>query len=157
MRGWPLICKCPSYSSIKFVDMKKMFVVFGLCSIVFAGCTKKDSAVSSVTEAVTTGTWRVTHFSERTNNETSDFAGYTFTFQENGKVLASKNGVIKEGNWSESKSSQKLVIDLGVKTDANKPLGELSDDWVIVSKSDTKINLSDDNTSSNELLEFTKN
>ncbi|MBC7828758.1 MAG: hypothetical protein H7122_13495 [Chitinophagaceae bacterium] len=137
--------------------MKKMFLLLGLCSIVFAGCTKKDSAVSSVADAVTNGTWRVTHFSERTNNETSDFTGYTFTFQSNGKVLAAKNGVIKEGNWSESTSSQKLVIALGTKTDANKPLGELSDEWVIVSKTETKINLADDNSSSNELLEFTKN
>ena len=137
--------------------MKKMFLFFGLCAIVLTGCTKKDSDVSSVADAVTNGTWRVTHFSERTTNETDAFAGYTFTFQSNGKVLASKNGVIKEGNWSESTNSQRLVIDLGVKTDANKPLGELTDDWVIVSKSETKINLSDDNSTSNELLEFTKN
>lgn len=137
--------------------MKKLCVILSFSAIVLAGCTKKDSDVDSVAQAVTNGTWRVTHFSERTNNETSDFAGYTFTFQNNGKVLASKNGVIKEGNWSESSSSQRLVIDLGVKNDGNKPLGELSDDWVIISKTDTKINLADDNASSNELLEFTKN
>jgi hypothetical protein len=136
--------------------MKKMFVFLGLCSIVFSGCTKEDSP-ASVFDAITNGTWKVSHFSERTNNETDDFSGYVFTFQTNGKVLAAKNGVIKEGNWSESRSSQKLVIDLGVKSDANKPLGELSDDWVITSKTATKINLTDDNSSSNELLEFTKN
>ena len=135
-----------------------MIVFFGLSALVLAGCTKKDSSdVSSVADAVTSGTWRVTHFSERTNNETSDFAGYTFRFLNNGKVQASKNGVVKEGNWSESTSSQRLVIDLGAKTDANKPLGELTDDWVITSKTATKINLTDDNAASNELLEFTKN
>jgi hypothetical protein len=136
--------------------MKKVFLFLSICSIVFAGCTKED-APSSVANAVTSGTWTVTHFSERSNNETSDFSGYTFTFQSNGKVLASKNGVIKEGNWSESTSSQKLIIDLGPKDSNNEPLGELSDHWVIVSKTSTKINLADDNTSSNELLEFTKN
>lgn len=137
--------------------MKKLFVVLGFSAIMLGGCTKKDSDVDSVAEAVTNGTWRVTHFSERANNETDDFAGYTFTFQSNGKVLASKNGVIKEGNWSESTSSKRLFIDLGVKNDANKPLGELTDDWVITSKTETKISLTDDNVSSNELLEFTKN
>lgn len=136
--------------------MKRFIVAFGFASLVFAGCTKKDT-VDSVAEAVTEGTWKVTHFSERSNNETDDFSGYTFTFQSNGKVLAAKNGVIKEGNWSESAGSQRLIIDLGVKSDGNKPLGELSDDWVIVSKTDKKINLSDDNATSNELLEFTKN
>lgn len=137
--------------------MKKVFFLAGFCAMVFAGCTKKDSSVVSVADAVTNGTWRVTNFSERTNNETDDFKGYTFTFLSNGKIQAAKNGVIKEGNWSESTSSQKLFIDLGAKSDANRPLGELSDDWVIVSKSATKINLSDDNSSSNELLEFSKN
>ena len=145
------------YLSIKILHMKKMFVFAGLCSMLFISCTKKDDSPGSVADAVTTGTWRVTHFSERTNNETDDFNGYTFTFQSNGKVLASKGGVIKEGNWSESTSSQKLVIDLGAKSDANKPLGELTDDWVITSKTATKINLTDDNSTSNELLEFTKN
>jgi hypothetical protein len=137
--------------------MKKFIVFTGLCSLLLAGCTKKDSTVSSVEEAVTKGTWRVTNFSERTNNETDDFTGYTFTFLSNGKIQAAKNGIIKEGNWSESTSSQKLIIDLGAKSDANKPLGELTDDWVIVSKTATKINLTDDNSSSNELLEFSKN
>jgi hypothetical protein len=145
------------YSSIKILNMKKIFVILGFCSIIFSSCTKEDNAVNNVADAVTNGTWRVTHFSERSNNETSDFNGYTFTFQSNGKIIASKNGVAKEGNWSESTSSNKLIIDLGAKSDANKPLGELSDDWVIVSKTDTKINLTDDNSSSNELLEFTKN
>jgi hypothetical protein len=135
--------------------MKKLFLFLGICSIGFVACTKKDETVSSVADAVTAGTWRVTHFSERSTNETDDFNGYTFTFQSNGKVLAAKNGVIKEGNWSES--ATKLIIDLGAKVDANKPVGELSDDWVIVSKTATKINLADDNSTSNELLEFTKN
>lgn len=156
MKYWPLICKLRYYSSIKIVDMKKMFVFLGLSLIVFTGCTKKDTP-GTVASSVTNGTWRVSHFSERSTNKSSDFSGYTFTFQSNGKVLAAKNGVIKEGNWSESTSSQKLVIDLGVKSDVNKPLGELTNDWIIVTKTETKINLADDNTSSNELLEFTKN
>jgi len=137
--------------------MKFFFVFLNLCLIASAGCTKKDLRVSSVAEAVTNGTWRVTHFSERSNNETTDFDGYIFTFQTNGKVLVSKNGVIRQGNWSESSSSKKFFIDLGIKNDANRPIGELSDHWVIVSKTDTKINLGDDNLTSNELLEFTKN
>jgi hypothetical protein len=147
---WPVI-----FYPLKTLEMKKLILFLGICSIGIISCTKKDDSVSSVADAVTSGTWRVTHFSERTTNETDDFNGYTFTFQSNGKVQASKNGVIKEGNWSES--TTKLIIDLGIKTDANKPLGELSDDWVIVSKTATKINLTDDNSSSNELLEFTKN
>ena len=136
--------------------MKKFILFAGLCSMIFVGCTKKDGEVKSVTEAVTSGSWRVTNFSEGSKNATSEFEGYNFSFQSNGKVLASKNGTATEGNWSESTGSQKLIIDLGTKTAANK-LGQLSDDWVIVSKSSTKISLTDDNASSNELLEFSKN
>jgi hypothetical protein len=63
--------------------------------------------------------------------------------------------VIKEGTWSVS--NNRFTIDLGAKSAANKPLGELTDDWVIVVKNDTKISLKDDNAAKNEVPEFSKN
>ncbi|MES1221617.1 MAG: hypothetical protein ABUT20_39320, partial [Bacteroidota bacterium] len=58
------------------------------------------------------------------------------------------------GSWS---SGSKFNIDLGVKSDSNKPLGELTDDWHIISISSTEIKLGDDNPTSGELLTFSKN
>lgn len=125
---------------------------------VFAvSCEKSDSSSTDTGQIVTSGTWRVTLFTDSGNNETADFNGYTFTFSDGGTLTAIKSGVSKTGTWSVSSSSNKFNIDLGPKIDTNKPLGELTDDWKILSKSATEIRLTDDNPASNEFLTFTKN
>lgn len=122
--------------------------------ILSASCTRGLDN-NNATNVATSGTWRVTLFTDSGNDETSDFSGYTFSFNSNGVVTATKSGVSKNGTWSSG--SNKFNIDLGVKDDTNKPLGELTDDWKIISTSDTEIKLTDDNSSSNEFLTFTKN
>jgi hypothetical protein len=104
---------------------------------------------------VVDGTWKITLFTDSGNNETSDFAGYTFTFTGNGTVTATKSGASQNGTWSTS--SNKFTINLGANDNTNKPLGELTDDWKIISSSGTEIKLTDDNAVSNEFLTFTKN
>ncbi|MCF6407145.1 lipocalin family protein [Chitinophaga filiformis] len=108
-------------------------------------------------DAPTTGTWRVTLFSERGNNETGDFNGYTFTFDSNGSATASKNSTNRSGTWSINSSATEFNIDFGEKSDANKPLGELTDDWEIISITSTEIKLKDDNDASEEFLTFNQN
>ena len=120
--------------------------------VLTASCTR---SLDNPTNVVVDGTWKVTLFTDSGNDETSDFSGYTFTFNSNGTVTAIKSGVSKNGTWSTS--SNKFNIDLGAKIDTNKPLGELTDDWKIISSSNTEIKLTDDNTASSEFLTFTKN
>lgn len=119
--------------------------------------SSNDNTDPSTTQVVTSGTWRVTLFTDSGNDETADFNGYTFTFNSDGTISAVKNTVTQAGTWSANSSSNKLIIDLGPKVDTNKPLGELTDDWVIISKSTTEIRLTDDNVASNEFLTFTRN
>lgn len=111
----------------------------------------------SVGNIDTTGTWRVSLFTDNGTNETIDFAGYSFSFNGNGTVSATKSGTTQNGTWSLSAGSGKFNIDLGPKTNANKPLGELTDDWKIIVTSFSEIKLKDDNTTSTEFLTFTKN
>lgn len=127
--------------------------------ILNTACTKNNTTgiVNNVTPIVTLGEWQVSLFSERGTNQTSDFSGYSFTFQPDGKLIVLKaTAIVKQGTWSENNSSGKLIIDLGIKDNTNKPLGKLTDDWILTAKSDTKISLTDDNTTRNELLEFSK-
>jgi len=115
-------------------------------------CTR---SLDNPNNVVVDGTWRVTLFTDSGNDETSDFSGYTFSFNSNGTVTATKSGTSQDGTWSTS--SGKFNIDLGPKVDTNKPLGELTDDWKIISSSNTEIKLTDDNAASSEFLTFTKN
>ncbi len=71
--------------------------------------------------------------------------------------MAVKNGVTTNGTWSINSSSNKFNIDLGPKIVSNKPLGELTDDWQILSNTATEIRLTDDNVTSNEFVTFKKN
>jgi hypothetical protein len=151
------------YQSIhqKFSIMKKA-ISFSLLVLVvsFVSCSTAGTNADIVTQTsqvVTSGSWRVSLFTDSGNNETTDFAGYAFSFSGGGTLTAVKNGVSQNGTWSVSSSSNKFNIDLGAKTDSNKPLGELTDDWKILSASSTEIRLADDNASSNEFLTFTKN
>lgn len=124
-------------------------------SILLVSCTSRLDDSNNTSQVATSGSWRVTLFTDSGNDETTDFAGYTFTFNDNGTINAVKNGTTQSGTWSVT--SAKFNIDLGPKIDANKPLGELTDDWKILSTTNTEIRLGDDNASSNEFLTFTKN
>lgn len=138
--------------------MKKRTGFLETLSLIFLliSCTTSVDT-SNTSEIVTSGSWRVTLFTDSGNDETSDFSGYTFSFNDNGTISAVKNGLTQNGTWSVNTSSNKFNIDLGPKVDTNKPLGELTDDWKILSSSNTEIRLGDDNTTSNEFLTFTKN
>ncbi|UPK68691.1 lipocalin family protein [Chitinophaga filiformis] len=128
-------------------------ILFSACML---SCSKdnNDPAPTVDRDAPTTGTWRVTLFTERGTNETSDFDGYTFTFDSNGSALASKNSTNRNGTWSINSSATEFNLDFGAKGDANKPLGELTDDWKIISVTATEIKLKDDNDASDEFLTF---
>jgi len=121
--------------------------------ILAASCSK--SLDNNTSDIAASGTWRVTLFTNSGTDETADFTGYTFTFSSNGTVAALKSGITQNGTWSVDNSSGKFIINLGPKDNSNKPLGELTDDWKIISSSNSEIKLKDD--SNNELLTFGKN
>ena len=120
-------------------------------------CNKGNVISSNVAQIVSSGAWRVTLFTDNGIDSTSGFSNYSFSFTNNGTVTAIKNAVTKSGTWSVSSRSGKFNIALGAKDNTNLPLGELTDDWKILSSNATEIRLGDDNTASNEFLTFTKN
>jgi len=132
--------------------MKNQLICLSFVSMIVITSCSRDNNNNDNVEA---GTWRVTLFTDSGNDETSDFSGYSFAFGDGGVLTAVKSGSSKTGTWS--KSSSDFNIDLGTKTDSNKPLGELTDNWDIISVTDNEIKLQDDNPSSGEFLTFQKN
>jgi len=121
--------------------------------VFFFSCHKSEDNNNSNTN-ISQGTWKVSLFTDSGNDETSDFSGYSFTFASGGVLTAQKGAVSQAGSWGHGSD---FNIDLGVKSDNNKPLGELTDNWKIISITSSEIRLTDDNASSGELLTFTKN
>ena len=116
-----------------------------------------DDVNSNPGQTAISGIWKVSLFTDSGNNETNDFTGYNFTFGARGVLTVVKNAVTTNGTWSVNSSSNKFIIDLGAKVAGNLPLGELTDDWKILSNGATEIKLVDDNPFSSEFLTFTKN
>ena len=130
----------------------RLFIAITMLSLAFISCKKDDNPATTDTSGISSGTWKVSLFSERDKNETANFSSYSFTFKDNGTATAND----KSGSWSINSSKTKFNINFGEKSDANKPLGELTDDWVIISVSGTEIKLKDDNEESAEFLTFTR-
>ena len=141
------------------MQVRGLLAALVVCPILFFSCNKKDDNSSPVvdTGVPPKSTWRITLFSEHGENNTGNFSNYTFTFNNDGTAVATKSGVAKNGTWSFSNSNTRFNINFGEKSDANKPLGELTDDWVIVSVVSNRITLKDDNDNSMEQLVFTSN
>ena len=137
--------------------MKKIVYTLSFLLVAFASCNTQKGDISNTSQYVSSGNWKVSLFTDSGNNETSNYTGYTFTFSDNGPISAVSTGNSRTGTWSVSSSSNKFIIDLGAKNDPSNLLGELSNDWKILSSSATEIRLGDDNTTSNEFLTFSKN
>ena len=124
--------------------LKRVMTLFLMGSIGLMACTNdNDDNASNGTDdiLINGGSWRVTYFWDKDKDETSDFSGYTFIFEEGGIFKATKSGTSISGTWQLNSSSNKLIINTSV---ATKPLDELNDDWIILNKSDKKIELQDD-------------
>lgn len=100
--------------------MKSPLLLFALkCSVIlyFAACSGIGdySTAVSATPLVTKGAWKVNLYMNANKDQTNDFAGYAFTFNPGGKIIASKNGMEITGNWSEDDISKRITINLGNK------------------------------------------
>jgi len=135
---------------------RKMLCVITIFALFVNACKKDDNNSGPFTDP-TAGTWKVSLFTDSGKDETAEFAGYSFIFNSGGTATATKSTVATTGSWSINSSSNKFNLNFGVKSNTNKPLGELTDDWVIISSNSTEIKLKDDNEGSGEVLTFSKN
>jgi hypothetical protein len=115
-----------------------------LFSVLFImeGCTKSqvqaDPPTSSAPSSpVTTGTWNISSFIQRTEDKSSLFDGYVFTFVNGGILKAEKSGVVTSGTWAfataaisyygATPSKSSFTINLGGTT----PFDRLTKTWNI--------------------------
>ena len=133
----------------------RIFVVVILTlSLIFTSCTsdaaEMDNSVKieQIMDAVESGTWHVTSFIDSGTNETTNFSGYNFTFN-NGGILTATNGSntfngiwsVTEDNDSSDESSNDNEIDFNISFDTPPNFEELSEDWDIISSNNSKIDL----------------
>lgn len=110
--------------------------------------TQQNSSVdpTPVINTVNTGTWRVTLYNDSGVNQTSNFAGYAFTFASANVLSASNGSNTYTGTWSvtsdnslDDSPTNDLDFNLAFASPAN--FASLTDDWNIISYTATKVEL----------------
>jgi hypothetical protein len=134
--------------------MKKV-TIYALLGFLFflntaSMCSSDDSTSlnnqSDVINTATSGTWKIILYNDSGVVKTSNFAGYNFTFNSNGVLSAVGVDLTIDGTWSvtDTNSSDDSIDDLDFNIFfSTTNFAELSDDWDIVSKTATKIELID--------------
>lgn len=131
--------------SVNSKIMIKLFLPFLILSSLFISCNQNEPASplspSSVSSTLSSGTWRITYYYDSDHEETNSFTGYNLAFNSNGTVLATKNATEINGVWStlNDDSQVKLVLAFSAGTE----FSELSDDWHVLERTNTRIGLRD--------------
>ena len=85
------------------------------------------------------GNWFVETYIDSGDNDTSDYAGYTLTFNVDGMVVATDGGNTNNGTWQVLSGGNKLLLDFGT----NFPFEEFNDDWDVLMFTTSRVELQD--------------
>ncbi len=130
----------------------KVYILSLLVFFVFS-CEKSEDddlqntgiSVTEIKANAESGTWIVSLFEEEGMDETADFAGFGFAFNSGGvlRVVNGDNSIT--GAWSITTDDDSSEEDIDFNIFFASPINftELSEDWDIVSYSDTRIELKD--------------
>lgn len=123
--------------------------------------------IQAVTDLAVSGSWTISSYVDSGTDETNDFNGYTFTFNADGSLVAFNGSATITGNWSVTSDDSSDDddydsdddIDFNIMFSAPPEFAELSDDWDIVSRSASRIELIDISGGNGETdtLTFEKN
>jgi hypothetical protein len=114
------------------------------------------------------GSWTISSYVDSGQDETNDYNGYTFTFNDDGTVVATNGGNTINGTWSvtdssnsndDSNSVDDIDFNISFSVPTTSVFYDLNDDWEIVTYSNNTISLIDisGGNGGTDTLVFTKN
>jgi len=130
--------------------LKFLFAIMfcGILLTAITSCSKHD-VLPQANQSSVTGDWKLTLFFD-SNDETSNFSGYKFSFNSGNTVTATNGSNTVSGTWKIESSEFK--IDFGT----TAVFSDLNHSWLIEENTGSSLKLKDDNISSNEKLQFLK-
>ncbi len=129
---------------LKLISILSLLFVLNVASM----CSDDDdtsSQISNPTEIASTladGQWIVTLYKENDVVQTNNYSGYNFTFGTDGALSATNGSTTQSGDWSTYTDSGYTKLDL-MFTAVDGPFEEISEDWRVISRTTTKIELKD--------------
>jgi len=138
-------------SILLLIAVLSMSLMASTCSNDDDGNGDNNQQIGQWENITETGTWKITLYSDDGDNETHHYEGYIFTFAATGQLTAVKGDETITGTWSITDDSNSNDdddgnsgdIDFNIFFSAPQRFEELSDDWDIVSITNTKIELMD--------------
>lgn len=104
------------------------FLLLGF--LFFAACGK-DNSTPGGSNAPAAGTWKITYFFDK-QDETSNYAGYTFEFNTDGSLTAQNGSQVWNGTWSTNCDDSANKFCIFFNSSVPSALGELEEDWRII-------------------------
>lgn len=91
------------------------------------------------------GTWSITSYVNNGTDKTSQFAPFTFSFKNSGKLSISNVGMMNMCSFSIKDN----VYHFNMMGMHNEPLSELDDNWMLMNLTDSTCSFIDDNLNRN--------
>lgn len=127
-------------------------LVFIIC--LFSKCSNDDNSLPNnpsvdptpVINTVKNGIWRITFYEDSGVNETTNFAGYNFTFGSGGVLTTTNDANTYNGSWSVTSDnsgddSPSNDLDFNIAFSAPPNFADLTEDWNIIEYTTTKVRL----------------
>lgn len=142
--------------------MKRLIFILATM-VTLAACNSDDDAgtvatydFENIKTVLPNGSWEISKLVDGQDDHTSNFESFTFYFDSDGTVEAKTDLFTEPGTWAyvtTSADGEELVLQFG----QPDPFDEISDDWDIISVTNAKIELKDDDGNEGvELLTFSK-
>lgn len=135
--------------------MKKLLILL-LVPFFFVNCKKTVESIAQdlVVQAMVSGQWVVTKFTQNSNNITSGFSAYKFQYNSNKTVDAIKNGIIERtGNWDGNAAAMTTWAEFA---GAPTPLSLINGTWNITKNSWTYVEATQTNGTEIKTLRLDK-
>ena len=130
-------------------------------SYVAPNTTSATSPTSAdLTTVLTSGSWVVSSFTQKTEDKTSKFSNMVFTFSANGVLTATDNGNTINGTWNYTPavtyygSSSKAAIAINIGT--SNPLVLLTKTWNLIASTSSTIKIDSPEILEDEHIQFSK-
>lgn len=114
-----------------------------------------DPALIAFNENLVGDAWSISNLTDNGQNETFEFNNVSFTFNEDGSVVAQRNAQSRTGQWNSTIDNAQIELILNFNGPAL--LNDLSEDWDVVTSSSTDISLEDVDGGENDQLTFSRN
>jgi hypothetical protein len=122
--------------------MKKLiYLLFPISACFLFSCSNEVDIANpnDVKDIITQGKWKVNMYVDVNQDQTSDFAGYSFIFSKNGTLIADCNGTNCNGTWTEDAVARKITLNF---TNATPVLERINNQWSLAEVNAGLVNMS---------------